>query len=182
MPDEMKGTTQKRKPTPKPPTPEQTRQQLLEAVASDFTYKSNFSDEQMNAWNWVQGNFKQFNADMQRLLDFSKIRKRLTITDDYKAFTNSSRVAERRANAAIANDWNDSAFDVDSAEGIEYPIKERDPSSITEQDRLCDEVSKACFELTIKFMAHLPLGRYLSLFRTEMEAARGWLLDTINRN
>ena len=118
---------------------------------------------------------------MLRLFDFSKIKKRISQTDDYKAFRESSRKAERWANSAIANDWkSDSAFDVDTAAGVAYPIVAEDHAS--EQQRLCYEVSRLCFELTTKILSHLPLGRHLSLFKTEMQVARGWLIDTITRN
>jgi len=180
MSEETKTTgtnPRKRKPKPPEPTP---REKLIEEAADNLTYKGDLSEDQRNAFAWVRDNFNAFNVEMERLLDFSKIRKQLTLTDDYKAFQESSRVAERRANAAIACDWKpDSAFDVDTAEGLEYPIKE---TTTSEEQRLCFEVSKATFELTMKLLAYLPLGRYLSLFRTEMEVTRGWLIDTINRN
>ena len=181
MPDEAKQP-QKRKPAaPKvSPTPAQQRKQLIDDAVHDFTFKSDVTDEQRDAFIWVLKTFSEFNNEMLRLFDFSKIRKQLSQTDDYQAFSESSRKAERWANSAIANDWKtNSAFDVDSAEGIEYPILEAHTS---EEQRLCYEVSKRCFELTTKILSHLPLGRHLSLFKTEMQVARGWLIDTVNRN
>ena len=178
----QKKTSPPRKPeTPARPEPEPTpREKLIAEAADNLTYKSDLSEDQKAALRWVQDNFTAFNIEMEKLLDFSPIRKRVTLTADYKAFQDSSREAERRANAAIACDWKeDSAFDGDTAEGIPYPVKE---DATDERQRLCFQASKACFELTMKLIKFLPLGRYLSIFRTEMEVARGWLLDTINRN
>lgn len=177
MSDETKTTPRK----PRTPTPAKQREQLINDAVHDFTFKSDVSSEQRTAFLWVLKNFSEFNNEMLRLFDFSKIKKRISQTDDYKAFRESSRKAERWANSAIANDWkDDSAFDVDSAAGVEYPIVAEDHAS--EQQRLCYEVSRLCFELTTKILSHLPLGRHLSLFKTEMQVARGWLMDTINRN
>ena len=173
------GTTaRKRKPAEDP------RASLLKEAADNFTYKGSPTEDQRNAYKWVRNRFNDFKVEMERLLDFSTIRRTLTDVDtgrsNYRAYLESVRVAERRANAAIACDWKkDSAFDVDTAEGLEYPIVEENHAS--EEQRLCYEISKASFELTMLILAHLPLGRYLSLFKTEMENVRGWLIDTVNQ-
>ena len=170
------GTTaRKRKPAEDP------RASLLKEAGDNFTYKGNPTAEQKDAYNWVQARFSEFNVKMQRLLDYSTLRQQLTDTDDYRAYLESARVAERRANAAIACDWKkDSGFDVDCDPELKYPIVEDNHTD--ERQRLCYEISKATFELTMLFLWYLPLGRYLSLFRTEMENVRGWLIDTVNRN
>ena len=171
----VKPSPRKRKPAEDP------RAALLKEAADNFTYKDSPTEDQVAAYKWVVSQVSIFKVKMLRLLDFSTIRAPLTDTDDYKAYLDSIRVAERRANAAIACDWKkDSAFDIDTVELIEYPIVE--DTHTDERQRLCYEISKATFELTMLFLAHLPLGRYLSLFRTEMENVRGWLIDTVNRN
>ena len=172
------------KPTPRKRKPaEDPRATLLKEAGDNFTYKpfSEMKQEQRDALIWVKEKISGFRIEMQRLLDYSPIRQQLTDTDDYKAYLESIRTAERRANAAIACDWKkESAFDVDSDPGLEYPIVEDNHTD--ERQRLCYEISKATFELTMLFLWFLPLGRYLSLFRTEMEEVRGWLIDTVNRN
>ena len=116
------------------------------------------------------------------LFDYSNIPEQLVLTDEFKNYETSIREVERWANTAIANDWKDGeTFDEAKTGGLAYPLTEPDDHQ-PEKIRLCYEVSTRCFELATNLAKNLPEGRALSLACTEMQVARGWLLDCINLN
>ena len=179
--DKKPATPKKR--TPKPPTkpPEPTtRDLLLERITHDFLYKGDLKKEVTETLKWANFQIVDFQGEIQDLFEYSEIQARLIDTDEYHAYKVSIREAHRWANTAIVNDWTPgSTFDTETAHGLEYPINE---VISPEDQRLCYEVSKRCFELTILLAKYLPEGRALSLFTTEMQITRGWLLDSIILN
>ena len=180
---EKKATTptQRKRPTQKAEPEKSTRDLLIERVKNDLLFKKDLSDEQIETLQWTKTHIEAFREGIENLIEFSPIKKRLIDTDEYRyGYLISIRESHRWANTAIANDWTkESDFDRDIASGLEYP-EEADIRS--EQQRLCYEISRRCYELTTLLVTHLPEGRALSLFATEMQNTRGWLLDTVNLN
>ena len=172
------ATTKKR--TTTKPAERDTRKELIDRVVADFTFKADTTDAQKAAFGWIRGIYSNFTQGIKNLFDYSQIPAQLVLTDEFKNYETSIREAERWANTAIANNWKDGdTFDEAKTGGLVYPLIEADKSEI---QRLCYEVTKMCFELATNLAENLPEGRALSLLCTEMQVARGWLLDCINLN
>ena len=166
---------------PRQRTQKDTRKELLDRIVGDMTYKSG-TPEQRVIWTWIVAVFAGFKQEVKTLLEHSEIPQRLIHTGEYHTYEKELRRAERWANAAVANDWKkDSAFNPDDAEPLKYPV-EPGESGTSEKHKLCDEISRMCFELDTLMAQYLPEGRSLSLFTTKMQEVRGSLLDTVNMN
>lgn len=153
-----------------------TRELLIERVVDNFTYKKP-TKEKIKVYNWITEQFLEFTTGVEQLFDFSKIKKRLIDTSDYAYYKSHIGASEKWANGAVANDWK-SSINTNDATELEYA----EETTTTEKQRLCYEISKRCFEFTVRLSSVLPEGRHLSLFVTEMQLVRGWLLNTINNN
>ncbi len=158
------------------------RAELLKRVQFDFTYKSNFNDEQKAFYNGVRTRFEDFRKEMDDLL--TTIPKRScnvmpAFSIHYTCYKYALREVERRCNAAIANDWatGDPLGPEETTENIVYD----GPSGGTEfRNRVCDEISKRSSELICELVQFLPLGNSLKIAITRMADVRGWLLDAVN--
>ena len=176
------ANTNNKTPTPELKTPEKTtRELLIERVVDDFTYKGKLNKQQTTMLEWVKDAFEALHIEIGRMFDFSDIKARLVLTGEFQAFQLSTREVERWANTAIVNDWKTTdKFDEALTVGLTYPVNE--PTNVDERIKLSYEVSKRCFELATALAQLLPEGRALSIALTELQVARGWLLDTINFN
>lgn len=158
------------------------RGEFLGRLAHEFIFKANTTDEQKEAFVWVQDQFKRFTSGINNLFEYSQVKARLVQSPEYEAYKIFIRNAARWANTAIANNWGES-FEWQPLHKREtnviYPLKEE---ITNERERLCYEISKRCYEHTLGIAEVLPLGQSLSNFATEMQVARGWLLDAINSN
>ena len=160
------------------------RQEFIDQSIDDFTYKKDFTPEQLAMWQWVKeqfSNFKQIAEQSLRNVPTDRTTRPLTQTDEYFNFKATLRNAERWFNTAIANDWHT---------GQPVPMNETlvaitydGPSGGNEiRHSVCDYISDICFTLMLAMAQRLPLGRALSVARTQMQEVRGLLLDTVNEN
>ena len=153
---------------------------LFERMQVDLAYEAG-SEAQREAWSWLKEQFITTRARIFHVLEQSKIPERLTETDEYILYKFSIRTAERWANAAVAKDWKpDFVFDVATISVPEYPVGIEEKAS--EVDRVCYEVGKLLFEGAVTIAQSIPEGRYAMLYATEIQVARGWLMDAINMN
>ena len=160
------------------------RAELLKRVQFDFTYKSNFNDEQKAFYNGVRSRFEDFRVGIEDL--FEQISKKhcnvLPVHSvQYAGYKYAVREVERRCNAAIANDWatGDPLSLDETVEAIEYI----GPSGGTElRNEICDQISARCYVFVSELVQFLPLGSSLKIAITRMADVRGWLLDAVNLN
>ena len=175
-----KRTTGKQKITPPNPTGEQPHTPLFERMKIDLSYEAG-SEAQKEAWAWLKDQFAGTRHRIFNTLEHSKLAERITETDEFILYKFSMRTAERWANAAIAKDWKpDHVFDKATIIVPEYPIGIQ--ADAPEVQRLCHAVGALLYEGAITIAQGIPEGRYASLYATEIQVARGWLMDAINMN
>ena len=156
------------------------REAFIQRVESDFIYKPG-TPEQHEVYQWIDNMFYGLRSLIAQKFDYSPVDVRLIHTPEYQKSLDSLRVAERRCNAAVANEWKkDSAFDIEEAKPTLYPAESENDAP--EFQKLCHTVTKAYFEIVSLMVKHLPHGDYIEKFVDEMEVARGWALDAINNH
>lgn len=157
------------------------RGEMLDRVMSDFTYKKDMPQEQLDLFGVVVGVFDTFQKNVMRLFEsLEEVEGTIIMAHSrhYSAYSDCVRSAERWANTAIANDFETGHLAVE--DGTEFPIYNGPSGGDEERHKACDRISKLCFELTTKLVMLLPQGRAISVFITKMQDVRGWLLDAIN--
>lgn len=155
------------------------RENLRDRVINDFTFKGEPSTKQIDLWNRVKKDFKDFRKSVLNIINDLEIARMVMneIEDTFEHYTYNItlRETERWCNTAIANDFDED--DMNDVEPQKYPVDLRDEDG--EKQRLCHLVSEACFQLATNIVQYVPLGRSHSLALTRLQDVRGWLIDLI---
>ena len=159
--------------------------EFIERIKSDFTYKSDLSRDQGIALESIKTIFGEareiLNSEIKSVIEHRHNRR---CDDHVFAAEHYLRKAERRANAAVANEWTEDfasevaniAADPDAGNFF-YPKTEE--VSTTRQAQ-CHIVTRTFYRLAVSIAIEIPYGRNASVFATALEDARGEYLDAIN--
>lgn len=160
------------------------KKDFINRLEQDLTYKSDLTEAQRQALCEVEDCFDQaarvFKTDLETVPDRFSHKVACHFDEGNKLL----RKAQRKANAAIVNEWSDGyKSDLESTEGYgSDAVSERlEVESVrSTQQAQCHICSRLMKWLGVSVALIIPFGRQAALFGTLIEDARGEFLDGIN--
>lgn len=151
------------------------KEQFIEQVKTDFTYTGDISDDQRSVLGQVQRAFAEARETLQINVR-TPLRHNNRETDQhFEVGDHYLNSAHRRANAAVVKDWADTDAPM-KTEAVMYEAETIEDL----QQTLCHIVSRTFYVLSVNVATYIPYGRYASIFKTQLEEARGEYLQAVN--
>lgn len=152
-----------------------TKKEFIERLSSDLTFKSELDDEQRSALQRVANAFSAARGKLKTEVE-NVLRMCCRETDQhFEEGQKLLRKMERRANAAIVNDWT-----LADGNHLELP-EELEPETVesTKQSQ-CHIVTRVFYTLGVTVATIIPYGRNANIFATLIEDCRGEYIDGVN--
>ena len=152
-----------------------TKKEFIERLGSDLTFKADLSGAQRSALHHVA---EALSAAREKLKTEVENVLRMCCRETDQHFEEGQKLLrkmERRANAAIANDWTEA-----DAEYVSPPVEfESEYVESTKQSQ-CHIVTRVFYTLGVTVATIIPYGRNASIFATLIEDCRGEYIDGVN--
>ena len=147
---------------------------FIERLGSDLTFKSELDDEQRSALHQVSEAFNEARETLKTEVENVLLRRCQKTDQHFEEGQKLLRKMERRANAAIVNDWTE-------ADGYLKPPAELESEAVesTKQSQ-CHIVTKVFHTLGVTVATIIPYGRNANIFATLIEDCRGEYIDGVN--